>query len=90
MGAPLDWRIASYRREHLVDRRCGEKALKRNDHLNHTWVKTLYHVDVDDSRLFSVVVDASRFSPERVVKILLAAGGVHAAAQPAVAVSSTM
>jgi hypothetical protein len=90
LRAPLDWRIASYQREHLVDRRCAEKALKRSDHLNHAWVKTLYRVDVDDSRLFSVVVDASRFSPERVVEILLAAGGVHAAAQPAVAASSTM
>jgi hypothetical protein len=90
LRAPLDWRIASYQREHLVDRRCAEKALKRSDHLNHAWVKTLYRVDVDDSRLFSVVVDASRFSPERVVEILLAAGGVHEAAQPAVAASSTM
>jgi cytidylate kinase len=90
LHAPFDWRIASYQREHLVDRRCAEKALKRSDHLNHTWVKTLYRVDVDDSRLFSVVVDASRFSPERVVEMLLAAGGVHAAAQPTVAASSRM
>jgi Cytidylate kinase-like family len=90
LRAPLEWRIASYQREHLVDRHCAEKALKRSDHLNHAWVKTLYRADVDDSRLFSIVVDASRSSPERVVEILLAAGGVHAAAQPTVAVSSTM
>jgi cytidylate kinase len=66
------------------------KGAQARDHLNHAWVKTLYHVDVDDSRLFSIVVDASRFSPERVVEILLAAGGVHAAAQPAIAGSSTL
>jgi hypothetical protein len=90
LRAPLGWRITSYQREHLVDRHCAEKALKRSDHLNHAWVKTLYHVDVDDSRLFSVVVNASRFSPERVVEILLAAAGVHATAQPAVAASSTI
>jgi hypothetical protein len=90
LRAPLDWRIASYQREHLVDRRCAEKALKHSDHLDHAWVKTLYRVDVDDSRLFSVVVDASRFSPERVTEILLAAGGLHAAAQPPAAVSSAL
>ena len=77
LRAPLDWRIASYRREHLVDRRCAEKALKRSDHLSHTWVKTLYRLDCDDSRLFSVVLDASRFSTDRLVEILLAAGAVR-------------
>jgi hypothetical protein len=90
LRAPLEWRIANYQREHLVDRRCAEKKLRHDDHRTHKWVKTLYHVDADDSRHFSVVLDASRFSPERVVEILLAASGVHAAAQPAVAVSSTI
>jgi cytidylate kinase len=45
------------------------------------WVKSLYRVDIDDPRLFSLVLDASRFSPERLVDTLLAAGGV----QPALA-----
>jgi Cytidylate kinase-like family len=78
LRAPLDWRIANHRREHLVDRRCAEKAVKHDDHLKHAWVKTLYHVDVDDLRLFSVVLDASRSSTDRLVEILLAAGGVPA------------
>jgi hypothetical protein len=88
LRAPLDWRIANYQREHLVDRRCAEKSLKHDDHLRHKWVKTLYHVDVDESRHFSVVLDVSRFAPERLVETLLAAGGAHPAAPPAVAVSS--
>jgi hypothetical protein len=75
LRAPLDWRITNYQREHLVDRRCAEKALKRDDHLKHTWVKTLYHVNADDLRLFSIVLDASRSSTDRLVEILLAAGG---------------
>jgi cytidylate kinase len=78
LRAPLDWRIANYQREHLVDRRCAEKKLKHDDHLRHKWVKTLYHVDVDESRRFSVVLDASRFAADRLVEILLAAGGVAA------------
>jgi cytidylate kinase len=78
LRAPLDWRIANYQREHLVDRRCAEKALKHNDHLTHKWVKTLYHVDADESHHFSLVLDASRFSTDRIAEILLAAGGVAA------------
>jgi Cytidylate kinase-like family len=78
LRAPLDWRIANYQREHLVDRRCAEKTLKHDDHLRHKWVKTLYHVDIDESRLFSVVLDASRFSTDRLVETLLMAGGVAA------------
>ncbi len=45
--APLDCRIASYQREQLVDRRCAEKALKRDDHRRQAWVKSLYRVDID-------------------------------------------
>ena len=77
--APLDCRIASYQREQLVDRRCAEKALKRDDHRRQAWVKSLYRVDIDDARRFSLVLDTSRFTPERVVEILLSAGGVQAA-----------
>ena len=79
LWAPLEWRISAYQREQLVDRRCAEKALKRDDHGKRAWVKSLYHVDIDDLRLFSLVVDASRFSPDRLVQTLLAAGGVEAA-----------
>jgi cytidylate kinase len=77
--APLECRIASYQREHLVDRRCAEKALKHADHRMQAWVKSLYHADIDDARRFSLVLDTSRFSPDRLVEILLAAGGVHTA-----------
>jgi cytidylate kinase len=78
LRAPLDWRIANYQREHLVDRRCAEKTLKHDDHHTHKWVKTLYHVDADESHHFSVVLDASRFSTDRLVETLLTAGGVAA------------
>ena len=79
LGAPLECRIASYQREHLVDRRCAEKALKRDDHRRQAWVKSLYRVDIDDARRFSLVLDTSRFSPERLTEILLAAAGVRTA-----------
>jgi hypothetical protein len=79
LWAPLEWRISAYQREQLVDRRCAEKALKRDDHGKRAWVKSLYHVDIDDLRLFSLAIDASRFSPGRLVEVMLAAGGVEAA-----------
>jgi hypothetical protein len=78
LRAPLEWRIVNCQREHLVDRRCAEKKLRHDDHRRHKWVKTLYHVDADDSHHFSMVLDASRFSTDRLVEILLAAGGVAA------------
>jgi hypothetical protein len=77
--APLECRVASYQREHLVDRRCAEKALKHADHRMQAWVKSLYHADIDDARRFSLVLDTSRFAPERLVEILLAAAGVPSA-----------
>jgi cytidylate kinase len=83
LHAPLECRIASYQREHLVDRRCAEKALKHADQRMHAWVKSLYHVDIDDARHFSVVLDTSRLSPDRIVELLLAAAGVHTASMAA-------
>jgi cytidylate kinase len=59
------------------------KSRSSEDHLEHTWAEALYRVDVDDSRLVSVVLDASRFSTDRLVEVLLAAAGVHAALVPA-------
>jgi cytidylate kinase len=76
LRGPLDRRIDEYRREHVVDRRCAEKAVRRDDHLQHAWVRTLYDADVDDPGRFSLVLDASRFTTERIVEILLAAGGL--------------
>jgi hypothetical protein len=79
LRAPLASRIALYQREHLVDRGCAEKAIKHDDHIKHALVRSLYHAELDDDRHFALVLDASRFTPERVVEILLATGGVQAA-----------
>jgi hypothetical protein len=78
LRAPLEWRIAAYQREQCVDRHSAEKALKRNDHRVQAWVRSLYRVDIDDARRFSLVLDASRFSSDRLVEILLAAANVPA------------
>ncbi len=71
--APLEWRIDAYQRDNVVDRPAAERAVKHDDHMTRTWVKTMYHANLDDYSLFSVVLDASRFSPQRLVGMLMAA-----------------
>jgi hypothetical protein len=75
LRAPLGCRISAYEREHLVDRARADRAIKQDDHLRSAWVRSLYHVEIDDPRYFTIVLDASRYAPERLVEILLAAGG---------------
>ena len=79
LRAPLAARIAAYQRDHLVDRAHAEKAINHDDHVKRALVRSLYHVDIDDDRLFTLVLDASRFTGERLTAILLAAGGAHGA-----------
>jgi cytidylate kinase len=79
LRAPFACRVAAYQRAHVVDRRCAERAIKRDDHVKSAWVRSLYHVEIDDDCGFTLVLDASRFSSERLVDVLLAAGGVQAA-----------
>jgi hypothetical protein len=71
--APLEWRLDAYQRDQVVDRDAAERAVKHDDHMTRTWVKTIYHANLDDYSLFSVVVDASRFSTQRLVDMLIAA-----------------
>src|SRR5579862_381550 len=73
LRAPFDWRVDAYRLRELVDRRTAEKAVRHDDEHKRDWARALYHVDVDDPELFSVVVDVSRFSRVRIVETLLAA-----------------
>src|SRR5947208_61544 len=74
LHAPLACRIVAYQRDHVVDRSHAEKAIKRDDHAKSAWVRSLYHADLDDDRMFTLALDVSRFTPERLVGVLLAAG----------------
>ncbi|MDX6522260.1 MAG: hypothetical protein QOF08_2865 [Gaiellales bacterium] len=75
--APLETRIAAYQRDHVVDRGRAVKAISHDDHVKSALVRSLYHVGLDDDRLFGLVLDSSRFTPERLIEILLAAGGAQ-------------
>lgn len=73
--APLEWRVEAHRREHLLDQQRALRAVKHDDHEKHAWVHWLYHVDVDDPAQFTLVLDAGRLATDRMVDVLLAAGG---------------
>lgn len=86
LRAPFEHRVTAYQREQLVDRHRAAKAVKHADHLHRAWVRTLYHVDVEDDSRYTLVLDTSRLATDRVVETLLAAGGLTGAD---VAVSSS-
>ncbi len=77
LHAPLETRIAAYQRDHVVDRGRAEKAISHDDHVKGALVRSLYDAAMDNDRLFALVLDTSRFSSERVIEILLAAGGAR-------------
>jgi hypothetical protein len=76
LWAPLQWRIRAHQRDCVVDVHSAEKAVRHADHLQRVWVKSLYGVDIEDCRRFTLALDASRISEDRLVEILLAAAGV--------------
>jgi hypothetical protein len=78
LHAPHATRVAAYQREHVVERSCAEKAIAHCDHVQHDWVRSLYQVELSDDRLFALVLDTSRFTRDRLVETLLAAGGLPA------------
>jgi cytidylate kinase len=78
LHAPVACRVAAYQREHLVTHDCAQKAVTRADRAKHEWVRRIHHAELDDNNLFTLTFDTSRFTRERVVNMLLAAGGIQA------------
>jgi hypothetical protein len=73
LWAPKEWRVAAYSRSEMVDRSKAAHDLEHADHVERNWVHALFDVRVDDPTLYTVVLDVSRMSPDRVVDVLLAA-----------------
>ena len=80
LHAPLACRVAAFQREHLVNHDCAHKAITHDDHIQRDWARSIYHAELDDARLFTLVLDTSRFTLEQLVNTLLAAGGIQATA----------
>jgi Cytidylate kinase-like family len=75
LWAPEEWRVASYSRSEMVDRARAARDLAHADQVERNWVRALFDVRVDDPALYTVVLDASRLAPDRIVDVLLAAAG---------------
>ena len=75
LRAPFAWRVEEVRRRDLVDAERAKGVVRHDDQLQRNWVRALYDADVDDPAGFGLVIDASRLSPDRIVEMLLAAGG---------------
>jgi hypothetical protein len=75
LWAPKEWRVAAYSRSEMVDRARAARELAHADHVERNWVHALFDVRVDDLALYTVVLDASRLAPDRIVDVLLAAAG---------------
>jgi cytidylate kinase-like protein len=73
LRAPFAWRVDAVRREELLDRERAERHVRQDDQLHAAWVRALYHVDLDEPAAFTLVLDASRLAPDRIVELLLAA-----------------
>ena len=75
LWAPEEWRVVIYSRSEMVDKAKAARDVARADHVERNWVHALFDVRVDDPALYTVVLDASRLAPDRIVELLLAAAG---------------
>jgi cytidylate kinase len=77
LRAPFAWRVEAVRRDELLDRERAERLVRRDDQLHAAWVRALYQAELDDPEAFTLVLDASRLAPARVVDLLLAAAATR-------------
>ena len=75
LRARFGWRVEEVRRRDLIDAERAKRVVRHDDQLQRNWVRALYDADVDDPAGFGLVIDASRLSRDRIVELLLAAGG---------------
>ena len=75
LWAPKEWRVAAYSRTEVANRASAAREVAHADHVERAWIRALFDVRVDDPALYTVVLDASRLAPDRIVDLLLAAAG---------------
>jgi hypothetical protein len=75
LRASRDWRIASYARDNLVDRGSAKRAIQADDRKQRKLAWLLGGVDIEDPRAFSMVLDVSQFTTDRLVELLLSCTG---------------
>jgi hypothetical protein len=72
--APLSWRIDRAARLEYCSRAQARERILRDDRKRAAYVKLLYAAEIDDPAHFDLICDASRFSQDALVDLLLLAG----------------
>jgi cytidylate kinase len=84
LHAPLDWRVAQHARHECISHEEARRAILDEDHARDAYLRRLYGRHFADLSGFHLVIDTSRFSPETIVEMALAAAGIdlHAVGSP--------
>jgi Cytidylate kinase-like family len=85
LTGPVDRRIDQALRLGAPDREAAQRALRQLDRAHADYLRQFYDVDIDDSSLYHLVIDATSFAPEIVVD-LIAQAAVEMAAHPGASV----
>lgn len=76
LHAPLEWRVAQHARDECVSRDEARREILAEDRARDAYLRRLYGRRFADLSGFHLVIDASRFSPQTIVEMALAAGRI--------------
>ncbi|WP_433917530.1 cytidylate kinase-like family protein [Streptomyces canus] len=77
LGGPLQARIARAAEAEGVDRATAERRVKANDWARREYVHRAYGADGDDPALYHLMIDATAFSVDACVEMIVAAATFH-------------
>lgn len=84
LTGPADRRAAQAVRLGAADREAAERALRRLDRTHAEYLRRYYDVDIDDSRLYHLVIDSTALPIDVVIDLIVeAAAALSAGASPA-------
>jgi cytidylate kinase-like protein len=70
LTGPVDRRIEQALRLGAPGREAAERALRQLDRAHADYLRQFYDVDIDDSSLYHLVIDATAFAPEIVIDLI--------------------
>lgn len=79
LGGPLQARIARAAEAERVDRATAERRVEANDWARREYVRRAYGADGDDPALYHLMIDATAFSVDACVELIVAAATFHMA-----------
>jgi cytidylate kinase len=77
LGGPLQARIARTMEAEGVDRATAERRVKANDWARREYVHRAYGADGDDPALYHLMIDATAFSVDACVELIVAAAALR-------------